>query len=210
MKSHKEVPTVERQISGVFKLTKRIGKQNFRDIFAKSCGYKILRIDMQKARDKQIVDFISEAMTNFLASSKKSGTRYKGNRANDVGKKLEPAIIEELKKTALVPRPLGSSGYPDLYVEYHTKRIYLELKTSAQKKKATTHHRLFYFTSGKKVKFDAHHLLLQVQIEEEADKYWRVVSWQLRDLYSLRVSLKTEWNANYADFEASGLLVEGS
>jgi len=210
MKSHKKVPIVERQISDVFKLTKRIGKQNFRDIFAKSCGYKILQINMKKARDKQIIDFISQAMANFLVSSKRSGTRYKGNRANDVGKKLEPAIIEELKKTDLLPMPLGSSGYPDLYLEYHTKKVYLELKTSAQKKKATTHHRLFYFTSGKKVKFDAHHLLLQVQIEEEADKYWRVVSWQLRDLYNLKVSLKTEWNANYADFVASGLLADGA
>ena len=149
-------------------------------------------------------------MINFLSSTSKSGTRYKGNRANDVGKKLETPIIEEFKKTDLVPNPLGSSGYPDLYVEYKTRKIYIELKTSAQKRKHATHHRLFYFTSGKKITCDAHHLLLQIQIEEEADKYWRVVSWQLRDLYDLRVSLKTEWNANNADFEAAGLLIEGT
>lgn len=201
---------VEAQISGVFNLTKQIGKQYFRDIFATSCGYKIIRVDVKKVGDRKIVDFVARAMNNFLASSQKSGTRYKGNRANDVGKKMETGIIEELKKTPLVPTSLGSSGYPDLYVAYKSKKIYIELKTSAQTKKATTHHRLFYFTSGKKVNADAHHLLLQIQIEEEADKYWRVVSWQLRDLYNLKVSLKTEWNANYADFEATGLLVEGT
>ena len=201
---------VTEEIGDVFSLSQRIGKQNFRDILKSSCGFKLIRIDVTKIKDKQLVDTISEAMTNFLNSTKKAGIRYWGNRANDVGKKLETGIIEELKKTPrLVPTALGSSGYPDLYVGYKAKKIYIELKTSAQKKKKDTHHRLFYFTSGKKVTCDAHHLLLQVQIEEEKDKYWRVVSWQLRDLYNLSVMLKTEWNANNADFEAAGLLGEG-
>jgi len=197
------------EIGNVFGLPQKIGKQYFRDILESSCGFKLIRIDVKKTNDKQLVDTMSKAMTNFLSSTKKADMRYKGNRANDVGKKLETGIIEELKKTALIPTPLGSSGYPDLYVEYKTRKIYIELKTSAQKKKKDTHHRLFYFTSGKKVTCDAHHLLLQVQIEEEADKYWRVVSWQLRDLYNLKVTLKTEWNANNADFEVAGLLIEG-
>jgi hypothetical protein len=197
------------RITGVFSLSKQIGKQNFRDILTQSCGYKIIRVDTNKVSDKKMIGFIDKAMNNFLASAKKSGLRYMGNRANDIGKKMEPAIIEELKKSSLYPTPLGKSGYPDLYVVYRSQKIYIELKTSAQKKKRTTHHRLFYFTSGKKVTCDAHHLLLQIQIEEEKDKYWRVVSWQLRDLYNLKVSLKAEWNANHADFEAAGLLVEG-
>lgn len=136
--------------------------------------------------------------------------RYQGDRANDVGKNMESGIIEEMKKTRLKPTQLTSSGYPDLYVEYNLQKIYIELKTSAQKKKKETQHRLFYFTSGKKITCDAHHLLLQLQIEEESGKYWKVVSWQLRDLYNLRVGLKTEWNANNRDFEEAGLIVEGN
>lgn len=194
----------------IFGLSKKLGKRNFRDILESSCGYKIVKVDMDNAQDKQIIESVAKAMNNFLNATKKSGTRYKGNRANDVGKKMETGIIEELKKTSLIPTPLGSSGYPDLYVEYQTHKVYIELKTSAQVKKAQTHHRLFYFTSGKKITCDAHHLLLQIQIEEETDKYWRVVSWQLRDLYNLKVGLKTEWNANHADFEAAGLLVQGT
>ena len=123
---------------------------------------------------------------------------------------METGIIEEMKKTALKPTQLGSSGYPDLFIIHNLQKIYIELKTSAQKKKRDTHHRLFYFTSGKKITCDAHHLLLQIQIEEEKDKYWRVISWQLRDLYNLKVSLKSEWNANNTDFEAAGLLREGT
>jgi hypothetical protein len=200
----------EIKIKDVFELTKKIGKQYFRDILEESCKHKIIQIDMNNNDDNKIVEFINKAMHNFMVSTKKSDTRYKGNRANDVGKKLEPAIIEEMKKTYLTPTPLGSSGYPDLYVEYNLQKIYIELKTSAQKKKKATHHRLFYFTSGKKITCDAHHLLLQIQIEEEQDKYWRVVSWQLRDLYNLKVALKTEWNANNQDFEEAGLLREGT
>jgi hypothetical protein len=196
-------------IADVFKLSKEIGKKYFRDILILSCNHKIIKVDANTPEDKAIIDFITKAMNNFLNSTRKSGTRYKGNRANDVGKKMEFGIIEEMKKTALLPTQLGSSGYPDLYVEYNTQKVYMELKTSAQSKKKDTHHRLFYFTSGKKISCDAHHLLLQIQIEEEASKYWRVISWQLRDLYNLQVSLKTEWNANDADFEAAGLLMEG-
>jgi hypothetical protein len=149
-------------------------------------------------------------MNNFLISTRKAKMRYEGDRANDVGKNMESGIIEEIKKSKLLPTQLGSSGYPDLYVEYKEQKIYIELKTSAQKKKRDTHHRLFYFTSGKKITCDAHHLLLQVQIEEVKDKIWQVVSWQLRDLYNLKVALKTEWNANHQDFVDAGLLVEGS
>lgn len=191
-------------------MSKKYGKQNFRDILVAACKYNIVQVDMSNGDDRKIVDSLTKALNNFLSSTEKSGTRYKGNRANDVGKKMETGIIEEMKKTALKPTQLGSSGYPDLYIEHDLQKIYIELKTSAQKKKKDTHHRLFYFTSGKKITCNAHHLLLQIQIEEEKDKYWRVISWQLRDLYNLKVSLKSEWNANHADFEDAGLLREGT
>jgi hypothetical protein len=196
-------------IKEVFELSKGIGKRNFRDILKMSCNYEIKEVDINIEEDKKIVNLIAKVMNNFLSTTKKSQTRYMGNRANDVGKNMETGIIEEMKKTPLKPIKLGSSGYPDLKIEYNSNTIYVELKTSAQKKKKDTHHRLFYFTSGKKIKCDAHHLLLQIQIDEEANKYWRVVSWQLRDLYHLQVALKTEWNANNTDFETAGLLIEG-
>jgi hypothetical protein len=199
----------EIKIGNIFDISKKFGKQYFREILESSCKYKIIQIDMNNEDDKKIIEFISKAMRNFMNYTKKSGMRYTANRANDVGKNLESGILEEMKKTPLKPTQLGLSGYPDLYVTYNFQKIYIELKTSAQKKKKDTHHRLFYFTSGKKVVCDAHHLLLQIQIEEEKEKYWRVVSWQLRDLYNLKVALKTEWNANHQDFEEAGLLMEG-
>lgn len=197
-------------LSEVFGLSKKYGKLNFRDVLVAACNYNIVPVDMSNEDDKKIVDLLAKALNNFLSSTEKTGTRYTGNRANDIGKKMETGIIEEMKKTSLKPTQLGSSGYPDLYIEHKSRRIYIELKTSGQKKKKDTHHRLFYFTTGKKITCNAHHLLLQIQIEEEQDKYWRVISWQLRDLYNLKVSLKSEWNANNADFEEAGLLREGA
>lgn len=197
------------ELNEVFGLQKQFGKQYFRDVLKASCDYTIIKVDKNNAVDRKIVDLIGGAMINFLNAVNRAGIRFKGNRANDVGKKLEDGIIEEMKKTVLKPTKLGASGYPDLYLEFDSEKVFLELKTSAQKRKRDTHYRLFYFTSGKKITCDAHHLLLQIQIEEEANKYWQVVSWQLRDLYDLKVTLKSEWNANNADFEATGLLVEG-
>lgn len=197
-------------VKSVFGLTKSIGRRPFPEVLTASCGHRIIPIDPANPDDKRLVDAVTKAMRDFLKVSARSGVRYRGNRANDVGKQLEPTIIEEMRKANLSPTPLGGSGYPDLSLEFEGKKVYVELKTSSQKKKHETHHRLFYFTSGKKIKTDAHHLLLQVQIDEEKDKYWKVESWQLRDLADLVVGLKTEWNANYADFEGTRLLSEGS
>lgn len=197
------------EIKEVFELTHKLGKQTFSDVLKQSCNLQIIPIDPKSTEDKALIDTITKSMNNFLKTGRQASARYKADRVNDAGKKMEGAIVEEMKKTALNPTKLGSSGYPDLLIEFNGKKSYVELKTSAQKNKKDTQHRLFYFTSGKKIKHDAHHLLLQVQISEEADKYWKVEYWELRDLYNLKVGLKTEWNANQQDFDRAGLLTSG-
>lgn len=196
-------------IKEISQLPSVLGKRGFSEILVAVCGHSILPMDLTDTADSKLLDTIKQAMDNFMKASRKSETRYKASRANEAGSKMESAIVEEMKKTWLDPEKLGSSGYPDLLIKLDGKTSYIELKTSAQKNKKGTHHRLFYFTSGKKIKMDAHHLLLQIQIVEEVDKYWKVASWELRDLYNLKVGLKTEWNANQGDFDDAGLLVKG-
>lgn len=193
----------------ISQLPAELKKCSFSEVLAGVCDHHILPIDRTNAEDVKLLDTIKKAMDNFMKASRKSETRYKASRANEAGSKMESAIVEEMKKTSLNPEKLGSSGYPDLHITLDGQTSYIELKTSAQKNRKGTHHRLFYFTSGKKIKMDAHHLLLQIQIAEEADKYWKVSSWELRDLYNLKVGLKTEWNANQSDFDNAGLLVKG-
>jgi hypothetical protein len=45
-----------------------------------------------------------------------------------------------------------------------------------------------------------------VQLEEEDNKIWKVVAWELRDLSTLKTRLKTEFNAGFGDLAVVRLL----
>ncbi len=192
-----------------FTATKLLGRKTFPDLVYTSVQKQVIKLDPNDAHDKLLVDLIVKTMKNFVVATQRQQLRFRGNRANDVGKRMEEAIVEEMKKTKLKPNKLGASGYPDLEIDLDGKITYLELKTSSQKKLKDTHYRLFYFTSGKKIKHDAHHLMLQIQITEESPKIWVVDSWQLRDLHDLQLGLKAEWNTNQQGIDACGTISQG-
>ena len=200
------VDTVPKEI---FALTKKIGKVSFPDVLLSSCNYKIISFDNSIPKDAELLKHLNFALGNFIKLTKKTGSRFRGNRINDIGKQIEPLIEQELRKTPLEVNKLGASGYPDFEIKQGSRVTYLELKTTGNIQKSETHHRMFYFTSGKKINSDARHLLLQIQMEEEENKYWKVISWQLRDFSKLKVRLKTEFNANFGDFEKTPLLKSG-
>ena len=66
-----------------------------------------------------------------------------------------------------------------------------------------------YLTSGKKVKDDARHLLLLIQMEEEESKYWKIMSWRIRDIPNFKLGLKTEFNSNFQGLHKTHLLASG-
>ena len=66
-----------------------------------------------------------------------------------------------------------------------------------------------YLTSGKKVKDDARHLLLLIQMEEEESKYWKILSWQIRDISNFKLGLKTEFKSNFQGLDKTHLLASG-
>lgn len=201
---------VDVALKDVFALSKKIGKIPFSEVLKSSCGYKIIPFDQNIPEDAELLKHLTYALNNFLKLTKKSKSRYMGQRINDVGKQIEDQIVQEIKRAPFEVNKLGESGYPDFEIKQNGKIIaYLELKTTGNIKKSETHHRMFYFTSGKKISSDAKHFLLQIQMEEEVNKYWKVVSWQLRDFSKLNVRLKTEFNANFGDFEKTPLLKSG-
>lgn len=118
-------------------------------------------------------------------------------------------IESEIRKTPLEINRLGKTGYPDFEIKQNGRITYLELKITGNINKQTTHHRMFYLTSGKKVKNDARHLLLLIQMEEEESKYWKIMSWQIRDISDLKLGLKTEFNSNFQDLDKTHLLTNG-
>ena len=116
---------------------------------------------------------------------------------NEVGRRIEKGLVNEMDKYPLRVRQLPKSGYPDIEIDYNGYIIYLEMKTSAVKKNSGF--RFFYYTSGDKIKADARHLLLDIILTEETSRYWKVDSWALSNLSKLNVKVKKEFNISKSD-----------
>ena len=141
----------------VFDLRKKRGKLLFSEVLESSCGRKLIPVDMTEKNDAALIKHLVFALNNFVALSKKTGQRFHGGRINEIGKQIESLIEAEIRKTPLAINKLGSSGYPDFEILHNQRITYLELKSTGNINKTSTHHRMFYFTSGKKIKNDARH-----------------------------------------------------
>ena len=86
--------------------------------------------------------------------------RYQGNRVNEIGRRIEETIVNEMNKLPLSVKRLGKTGYPDIEISYDDLTSYLEMKTSSVKEKSGF--RYFYYTSGDKIRNNARHLLLDI------------------------------------------------
>jgi hypothetical protein len=190
-----------------FWIRKGLPAVSFADLVRESSGHLVLPIDPCSKEDMILLRHLSQALTAFVRLTEKSGQRFTGNRINDVGKGFEYMIADELRKTPLEAAVLGRPGYPDCILKQGERVTYLEIKTSASVQKESNRYlKTFSFSSGKKIKSDARHLLLKVQLEEEDNKIWKVVAWELRDLSTLKTRLKTEFNAGFGDLAAVRLL----
>ena len=187
-------------LSKIYKFSKDLGKVDFSELVKSSSGFEIIPTDLKKPEHVTVVDLLVKALNNFVASSRKA-TRFTGNRVNDIGSALEETIRQEVLKVGMNAGKLKGSGYPDLVITHNDLTVYVEMKSSGTKNKDTVNHRLFYYTSGKKIKTNAIHLLLQIDLTEEKDKIWIVDGWILRDLIKLKVGLKSEFNANQKNFD---------
>ncbi|MDA4116544.1 MAG: hypothetical protein OK442_08325 [Thaumarchaeota archaeon] len=184
-----------------------LSQVSFADLVRESSGHMVLPIDTGDREDMLLLGHLSQALTAFVRLTEKSGQRFTGNRINDVGKRFEYMIADELRKTPLEASVLGRPGYPDCILKQGERVTYLEIKTSASvQKESNRFFKSFSFSSGKKIKSDARHLLLKVQLEEEDNKIWKVVAWELRDLSTLKTRLKTEFNAGFGDLAVVRLL----
>jgi hypothetical protein len=85
-------------------------------------------------------------LKKFLATSASTRLRYQGNRINEVGRRIEEIIVNEMNKLPLVVKRLAKSGSPDIEILYGDLVAYLEMKTSSVQEKSGF--RYFYYTSG--------------------------------------------------------------
>ena len=192
-------------LGDAYEFAKSLGAVDFSKLVRCTSEHKIIQYNPDNPSHALMLKNLTKALNNFVKYTRKA-TRFTGNRINDIGSALEETVTQEIRKVNLHSEKMGGSGYPDLLVTSGDLSAYVEIKSSGIKKKGTINHRMFFYTSGKKVERDALHLLLQIELSEERDRMWIVDSWTLRDLHDLKVRLKTEFNANHKDCKALGSL----
>jgi hypothetical protein len=50
---------------------------------------------------------------------------------NEVGRRIEGTVVNEMNKLPLAVKRLGKTGYPDIEISYQDLIAYLEMKTSS-------------------------------------------------------------------------------
>jgi hypothetical protein len=184
-------------LKSVFGLSKQLGRVIFPNVVKQSTGFDVIPINLRDSSDKDLIDKLNGILKRFLKTSISVHSRYEGKRVNEVGRRIEETLVNEMNKLPLATRRLGKTGYPDIEISYLSKITYLEIKTSSVTGK--TGFRYFYYTVGTKIKTDARHVLLNVAVTEESPRYWKVDNWILSDLSKLSVRLKNEFNASKND-----------
>jgi len=89
----------------------------FADLVRESSGHAVLPLDLSDKEDALLLRHLSYALTAFVKLTERSGQRFTGKRINDVGKRIEYMIADELRKTPLEASVLGRPGYPDCLIK---------------------------------------------------------------------------------------------
>ena len=188
----------ESLLKDIFGLSKQLGRVPFPIIVKQSTGFVVIPVNLQDSSDRVLIDNLKSIFKDFLKTSTSTRSRYQGDRINEVGRRIENALVHEMNRHPFTVKKLPKTGYPDIEISQSSDRItYLEMKTSAVQAKSGF--RYFYYTNVFKIKSDARHLLLNIAVTEETPRYWKIDNWILSDLSKLSVKLKTEFNASKDD-----------
>jgi hypothetical protein len=190
-------------IDKLIEISPTLDKVSFKDVLERTSGHKLAPINLNEEDDKELITNLVKSCKNFLALSNKADRGHKGARVNEVSKKFEYELVEEIRKTGLNTRILAAQGYPDIeLIDGHNRVTYLEVKITSKEKK--TGFRTFYYSNAKKIASDARHLLLGLRVMKENGNYWKLAEWTLIDLSKLSVHLKAEYNANNITIYTAG------
>jgi hypothetical protein len=190
-------------------LSRKIKKIPFSDLVKATTEFEIFPMNLQDEQDLALFNEIKTSAINYIKYVTRIHQRYEGKRINEVGRRIEEAFVEELKKTKLLPTQLKSSGYPDIKIVDQFGRVtYLESK--AVSKDWESSFRSFYYTSGKKIDSSGRHLLIAWDITEEKDDYWKVNGWKLIELSNLEITIKLEFQSNNQKLYDSKLILAKS
>ncbi len=183
-------------------------------------GFSVIEFKDNNRIGAEVLKKLRGAMNKALKTAFQQGIFSK--RPNEVGNYIEPFVRNALNSTGLkaaIPRTRKgghkASGYPDIEIQLgKNKTAYLECKTYNKKSRDSTF-RAFYLepSANPKVTSDANHFLVGFEIKVQKRRGKRAyvpVSWQLYDLYKLKVQVKHEFNASNKEiYHKDALLAEG-
>jgi hypothetical protein len=178
-----------------------------------STGFDLIPINCSNSSDKILIDTLDKILKKFLKTSTSTHFRYEGRRINEVGRRIEETVVNEMNKPpVLIVRRLGKSGYPDIEISHSQHITYLEVKTSSIKEEVDySSFRYFYYSNVNKIKSNAMHLLLNITVTQESPGYWKVDKYDLHDLSTLSLSLKNEFNASKKDLmDEKSIIISGA
>lgn len=185
-------------IKSAVKASEILKNITFPELVEATSGYKVISLDRSNEKDVELLNNLIKSANHLIEICNRTRRRFQGNRINEVGNAIEEEFVQELRTTSLKPQLLVEKGYPDMNItDRYDRKTYLESKATSRNWDDTF--RSFYYTSGKKITADARHLLIGWKVEEERDKYWKIVDWKLVDLSDLKLQLKSEFNASNRD-----------
>lgn len=97
---------------GLSWLPKKLGRVSLSDLIEASSDFKALPLDMNDPDDIELLRHVTFALNSFLKRCEKTQIRFKGNRINEVGKKFESILVEEIDKTPLEVAMLEEEWLP--------------------------------------------------------------------------------------------------
>jgi len=97
----------EELLQRVFGLSKELGKVDFPLIVKLSTGYDVIPINSSNELDKKFIDILNSILKKFLKTSASTRSRYQGNRVNEVGRRIEETIVNEMNKLPLSVKRLA-------------------------------------------------------------------------------------------------------
>lgn len=110
-----------------------LGRVDFSLVVKLSTGFDVIPINRANQSDNTFIEILNGILKKFLKTSASTRSRYEGSRINEVGRRIEETIVNEMNKPPLAVKGLGRTGYPDIEISYHDLIAYLEMKTSSVK-----------------------------------------------------------------------------
>ena len=127
-----------RSLKNIMKLHKQLGEVNFSELVKETTKYKIVPFNPRDNLDSKLLRNICTALEKFMQLTEKSSIRYTGERINDVGKRFENMIEEQLGNSITSVKKLKRSGYPDYELSQDNRYTYLEMKVTGNVQKEKT------------------------------------------------------------------------